>query len=239
MSDVLAIAAKSMADDIARLATISHNLANATTPGFKKDIAVSRPFVEYLQAYGQGAAKTLATTLPVPGTVIDHRAGSLRVTGGPLDVAIDGEGFFELQTAQGPVYTRQGNFQVDMRGRMVSAEGIPVAGDITLTSGQPRIDSQGRVWDDDKMAGQLRVVGFERPHALQKAGNGLFLAPDGAAAQPLESRVRQGHLENSNVVTVGEMVAVIETMRHFEANQKLIQGYDEMLDRAIRTLGEF
>ena len=60
-----------------------------------------------------------------------------------------------------------------------------------------------------------------------------------AAAQPLESRVRQGHLENSNVVTVGEMVAVIETMRHFEANQKLIQGYDEMLDRAIRTLGEF
>ena len=239
MSDVLAIAAKSMADDMARLATISHNLANATTPGFKKDITVSRPFVDYLQVYRSAGQQTLATTLPVPGTVVDHKPGSLRHTGGTLDVAIDGEGFFELQTEQGPAYTRQGNFQIDARGRMVTAEGIPAAGDITLTTGQPRIDQQGRVYEDDKLVGQLRVVGFERPIGLQKAGNGLFIAPGAGIGQTLESRVRQGYLENSNVVPVGEMVGVIETMRHFEANQKLIQGYDEMLDRAIRTLGEF
>lgn len=239
MSDVLAIAAKSMADDMARLATISHNLANATTPGFKKDITVSRPFVEYLQTYGATGPQTLATTVPVPGTVIDYKAGSLRYTGGPLDVAIEGDGFFELQTDQGPMYTRQGNFQIDARGRMVTAEGTPLAGDITVTTGQPRIDQQGKVWDDDKVVGQIRVVAFERPIALQKVGSGLFMAPAAGTGQPQDSRVRQGYLENSNVGSVGEMVSVIETMRHFEANQKLIQGYDEMLDRAIRTLGEF
>src|SRR5436190_8942887 len=78
MSDVLAIAAKSMADDMARMATISQNLANATTPGFKKDITVSRPFVEYLQAYGNAAQKTFVTSLPLPGTVVDYKPGSLR-----------------------------------------------------------------------------------------------------------------------------------------------------------------
>lgn len=238
MSGVLAIAAASMNQDMARLATISHNLANATTAGFKKDIAVSRPFVAYLQAYGD-PPQTFATTLPVPDTVVDHRAGSLRYTAGALDVAIEGDGFFEVRTEEGPMYTRQGNFQIDARGRMVTASGIPLGGDITLATAQPRIDAQGRVFEDDRLVGQLRVVSFEHPDVLQKAGNGLFVAPSESAAQPVDVRVRQGHLENSNVVTVGEMVAVIETMRHFEANQKLIQGYDEMLGRAIRTLGEF
>jgi len=238
MSDLMAIAAKSMADDMARMATISHNLANATTPGFKKDIPVSRPFVEYLQAYGSGA-QTYVTTLPEATTVVDHKAGSLRFTGSAMDVAVDGDGFFELQSEQGPVYTRAGNFQVDARGRMVSASGLPAAGDITLTTAQPRIDQKGRVYEDDKLVGQLRVVQFERASAMQKVGEGLFLAPNSMAGQVVDSRIRQGYLENSNVTTVGEMVNVIETMRHFEANQRLIQNYDEVLGRAIRTLGEF
>ncbi len=238
MSDLMAIAAKSMADDMARMATISHNLANATTPGFKKDIPVSRPFVEYLQAYGSGA-QTYVTTLPAATTVVDHKAGSLRFTGSAMDAAIDGDGFFELQSEQGPVYTRAGNFQIDARGRMVSASGLPVAGDITLTTTQPRIDQKGRVFDDDKPVGQLRVVQFERPGAMLKIGDGLFLGPNSTTGQVVDSRIRQGYLENSNVMPVGEMVNVIETMRHFEANQRLIQNYDEVLGRAIRTLGEF
>ncbi len=239
MSEVLAIAARSMVDDMARLATISHNLANATTPGFKKEIPVSRAFVDLLQVYGTSAQQAYVTTLPAANAVVDQRAGSLRYTGAALDVALDGNGYFELQSAQGPLYTRQGNFQIDAGGRMAAADGTPLAGNITLTTTQPRIDQQGRVFDDDKLVGQLRVVGFEQPGSLRKLGNGLFAAPESGAGQPLEVRVRQGHLENSNVVTVTEMVSVIETMRHFEANQKLIQAYDGMLDRAIRTLGEF
>lgn len=241
MSDLLAIAAKSMADDMARMATISHNLANATTPGYKKDITVSRPFVEYLQAYGLAgtAPKTFVTSVPVPDTVVDHKAGSVRYTGGNLDVALDGDGFVELASENGPLYTRQGNLQIDARGRLVHASGIPLSGDITLTTTQVRIDPQGRVFDDDKPAGQLRIVSFDRSNALRKVGEGLFVAANASTGEPGDTKVRQGYLENSNVVTVSEMVGVIETMRHFEANQKLIQGYDEMLDRAIRTLGEF
>jgi flagellar basal-body rod protein FlgG len=229
-----------MADDTMRMATISHNLANATTAGFKKDITVSRPFLEYLQAYGIGAPpQTFLTSLPLPDTVVDFKAGSLRHTGGSLDVALDGDGFFELQGAEAPLYTRQGNFQIDSRGRLVNASGIPLAGDISVTTNQVRIDQQGRVFDDERPAGQLRVVAFEHTDALQKAGDGLFIAPSAGAGVPVDTRIRQGYLENSNVITVNEMVAVIETMRHFEANQKLIQGYDEMLDRAIRTLGDY
>jgi flagellar basal body rod protein FlgG len=239
-TNVLAIAATSMADDTMRMATISHNIANATTPGFKKDITVSRPFLEYLQAYGIGMPpQTFLTSLPVPDTVVDFKAGSLRYTGGSLDVALDGDGFFELQGAEAPLYTRQGNFQIDSRGRLVNASGIPLAGDITVTSNQVRIDQQGRVFDVERPAGQLRVVAFEHTDVLQKAGAGVFVAPNTGAGMPIDTRVRQGYLENSNVVTVNEMVAVIETMRHFEASQKLIQGYDEMLDRAIRTLGDY
>ena len=95
------------------------------------------------------------------------------------------------------------------------------------------------MFDDDRPAGQLRVIQFDQQGALKKVGDGLFIAPNASAGRPSESRVRQGYLENSNVVSVSEMVGIIETMRHFEANQKLIQGYDEMLERAIRTLGEW
>jgi flagellar basal-body rod protein FlgG len=239
MSEVLAIAAHSMADDIARMATISQNLANATTPGYKKEIPVSRPFVEYLQAYGMTGPQVFQSTLPAQMAVVDQRAGSLRYTGSPLDVAFDGNGWLELQSPEGPVYTRAGNLQVDARGRLVTPSGLPLAGDIALTTAQPRIDQQGRVYEDDKLVGQLRVVTFEHPEMLQKLGEGLFAAPSPDAGSLAEVRVRQGYLENSNVVTVTEMVNVIETMRHFEANQKLIQSYDGLLDKAIRTLGEF
>ncbi|MCX7274082.1 MAG: flagellar hook basal-body protein [Burkholderiales bacterium] len=238
MTDVLAIAAASMADDMARLATISHNLANATTPGFKRDISYTRPFAAYLQAYGQ-PPQTLATSLPVTATVVDFKPGSLRYTGVPLDLALDGDGFFELQTDQGPLYTRQGKIEVDARGRMISAAGFPFAGDLILTSGAPRIDQQGRVFEADRLIGQLRVVTFDRPIALQKVGDALFSASNPGAGRQGDIRVRQGYLENSNVVPVAEMVGVIQTMRHFEANQKLIQSHDDILDRAIRTLGAF
>ena len=236
---VLAIAAQSMSDDMSRLATISNNLANATTPGFKKDIPIARTFVEVLQAAGGNDQLSFVTTMPVTDTVVDSRAGSLHFTGGPLDVAIDGNGFFELQSEQGPLYTRQGNLQIDSHGRIVHSSGIPLAGDLTLTTTQPRIDAQGNVFEDDKLVGQLRIAAFDPRTPMLKQGEGVFAAPDAAASRISSSKVRQGYLENSNVVTVTEMVSVIETMRHFEATQKLIQGYDGMLDKAIRTLGEF
>ena len=108
-----------------------------------------------------------------------------------------------------------------------------------VDGGPPRIDRRGRVLDGETLVGQLRIVRFEDPQSLVKLGAGLFGA-GAQTAQPLaDAGVRQGYLEASNVVAANEMVRLIETMRHFESNQKVIQGYDEVLERAIRTLGEF
>jgi len=239
MSDLLAIAALAMNDDTTRMATISHNLANATTPGFKKEIPVSRPFAEVLSAQMAGGGAGIATTLPASTSVVDMRPGSLRYTGAPLDVALDSDGWFELAAGDGAVYTRAGSFQIDARGRLVGPNGIPLAGTITLSTTQPRIDAAGRVFEDDKPVGQLRVVKIEHPELMQKLGDGLYAAPSSDVGEVSEVRVRQGYLENSNVTTLTEMVRIIDTVRHFEASQKLIQSYDGLLDRAIRTLGEF
>lgn len=236
MSDALSILAGSMSLDMQRVATISHNLANTTTPAFRREIAYARPFVDVVDSLGRQA--------PLPGyrSLTDLRSGTLRNTAGALDVALDGEGWFEVATPEGPAYTRRGDFQLDARGRLVTHQGLPVmgqGGEIGLGNGSVRIDARGRIFEDNRPAGQLRVVRFEGRQALRPAGDGLFQAASGAVPEEMDATVRQGFLENGNVDTAAEMVRLIETMRRFEASQKLVQGLDEVIGRAIRTLGEF
>jgi flagellar basal-body rod protein FlgG len=244
MNDAVAMTAVSMSDDMQRLATISHNLANATTPGFKRDIALTGRFAHTLDALDAGSTRALNAN--DPRSTIDQQNGSLRYTGNPLDVALEGPGFFELSAAEGPLYTRQGDFHLDANGRLVNAGGIPVmgtSGEIFLLSGEHKIERNGRIFEDGKQIAQLKIVQFNRPDGLLKAGNGQYAAaagdaPTDARSGDTRTRVRQGHLENSNVSSVNEMVRLIETIRHFESQQKVIQGYDEMLERVIRSLGE-
>lgn len=244
MNDAVAMTAVSMSDDMLRLATISHNLANATTPGFKRDIALNGRFARTLEALDPASRHALGVSDAL--SKIDQQSGSLRFTGNPFDVALEGPGFFELAEAEGPAYTRQGDFHLDARGRLVNATGIPVmgtGGEIFLLGGEHKIERDGRIFEDGKQVAQLRIVEFQQPDALLKAGNGLYAAlagqaPKEAAAADVHPQVRQAHLENSNVVSVSEMVLLIETIRHFESQQKVIQGYDEMLERAIRSLGD-
>lgn len=236
MSDALSILAGSMSMDMQRVATISHNLANVTTPAFRREVSYSRPFVDLVDSVGRQA--------PLAGhrSLTDLRPGTLRNTAGALDVALDGDGWFEVATPEGPAYTRRGDFQLDARGRLVTHQGLPVmgqGGEIGLGNGAVRIDARGRLFEDNRPAGQLRVVRFEGRDALRPAGDGLFQATSAAMPVEIEATVRQGFLENGNVDSAAEMVRLIETMRRFEASQKLVQGVDEMLGRAIRTLGEF
>jgi flagellar basal-body rod protein FlgG len=243
MADTLAIAARSMTDDIARMAAISHNLANAATPGFKRELMVSRPFVNFVQGTVLSGEGALAVRRPgSPGPRTDHGAGPMQYTGHGLDLAIEGEGFFEIDDVKGPLYTRQGNFQLDGNGRLVDHAGRAVlgsAGEIRIDSAAPRIDRQGRVYDGETLVGQLRIVRFDDPQAMSRLGAGLSAAGPQEAQPIADPHLRQGYVEASNVVTANEMVQLIETMRHFESNQKLIQGYDDVLERAIRTLGDF
>lgn len=238
MSNVLAVTEVGMQNDVQRMHAISHNLANASTVGFKKEIVVARPFIDHL-------SDTVASSMrgemrPVVTTLVDHSEGTLKFTGNPLDVGVEGNGFFVVMTPAGEAYTRQGNFHVDVNGRLVTASGHAVqgtAGDIQLTTTQPRIDGQGAVWEDKTQVGQLKLVSVKDPKSLTMMGQGLY-TPSDATESGGDVRVRQGFTEAANVVAMKEMINMIETVRHFEASQRLIRGYDAMLDRAINVIGE-
>jgi flagellar basal-body rod protein FlgF len=238
VADGLTIAARIMSDDLFRLNVISQNLANAGTTGYKKELVVARPFVEYLNA-------NVPVNMPALSSVVDPRQGSLTQTANALDVALEGGGFFELAAAEGPVYTRQGSFRLDGRGRLVNPAGLPVmgtGGEIFLTGTQPSIDRQGRVFEGERQVAQLKVVKFADAARLTPLGGGLYGANElGQISGEVSTdpfQVRQGFLEASNVVTLPEMMRMIELSRRFESATRVAQGYDGMLGAALR-IAEF
>ncbi|MEW8228389.1 MAG: flagellar hook-basal body protein, partial [Candidatus Thiodiazotropha endolucinida] len=173
----------------------------------------------------------------------DFTIGASRHTGNPLDLAIEGDGYFVVESPQGTLYTRQGNFMLDAAGYLVTADGYRVAGEggsMRLTSDQPRIDKEGVLWEAGEIVGRLEIARFSDSRQLEKLGNGLFRAE---AAVPLPETamgpgLRQGFIETSNVNGMNEMVDLIATMRQLEGGQKVIQGYSEMLDLAIQTIAD-
>lgn len=241
MQEIFALTLASMHNDMARLDQVALNLANVSTPGFKRQVVAARPFTDVLQD---------AQAMQSSEVLTDTRAGTLRTTGQALDVALAGEGYFEVLTPNGPAYTRRGNFGVDARGRLVTSQGYPVmgkGGDLVLAGRAPIIDGVGHVTEAaaaDNPApaapiGQLKVVRFDQPQTLQPLGEGLVAAGDGMTVLPdAEVQLRQGALENANVNSTREMVDLIQTMRHFESMQRVLQGYDEMIGTAVRKLAE-
>lgn len=238
------IAAIGMQNDLARMDTISHNLANVLTPGYKKQISVSRAFSAQMDEGLAGANPSSAKpATSAPTIALDASAGTLRYTNNPHDVAIDGEGFFEIAGPDGLAYTRQGNLRADAQGRLVGAQGLPVmgmGGEIMVTNAPITVDANGDVRQGDRLAGRLKVVRFANPGALTPAGGGMYTSANARLAEAgKDGTVKAGYLENSNVNSPQEMVRMTETVRHFEALQKIMQGYDEALDKTFRKLGEF
>lgn len=261
MSDILAISLNSMQQDMARLERISMNMANALTPGYKREVVSSLPlaagtFADAMRGAGASPALSQAsapTNLPATaGSLMiqtDARPATLKATGQSLDVALATPGFFEISTASGLAYTRQGNWQLDGRGRLVTAQGNPVmgrGGEIVLTRPNPTIDATGQVFESKPGGGaeltpvaQLKVVKFDNTTDLARLGSGL-LGSDQTPTQLVDTdvQVRQGFLENSNVSSMQEMAQLIQSMRHFESMQRVALGYDEMIGGAVRRLGE-
>lgn len=247
MSEILAIALNSMQNDMRQVEHVAMNLANTLTPGYKRQVAAPSSFGALVE---QGTESTPSHPGRLAGaarTFVDVRPGALKHTGNSLDLAIDGQGYFEIATAQGPAYTRQGEFRVDERGRLVTAQGQAVmgnGGEILLSGAKPRIDRNGNVFDaGDPNAklpvARIKLVRFEDTGPMTSLGNGL-LAPGGGMVQlgTSDIHIQQGYLEGSNVSTQQEMVQLMQSARHFESIQKAIQGYDEAVDTAIRKLGD-
>lgn len=257
MDDIFAIGLIGMQQDLAKVDRVAANLANVSTPGYRREVLGAAPFADVARL-AAGNDRGTESSAAAPGfeqasmrVLLDTRPGTIKVTGEPLDVALTGDGFFEVETANGPAYTRQGNFTVDARGRLVTAQGDPVmgrGGEIRLNTTSPVIDRQGNVTEAGSSGGsagvshspvaQLKIVTFDDPPSLTKIGDGLYAAGNGMKVIADGAEVRQGALENSNVNALREMMQLMQSTRHFESMQKLVQNYDGLLDTAIHKLGD-
>jgi flagellar basal-body rod protein FlgG len=229
-----------------RLEVLSNNVANINTIGYKGDRSIFQIPEETESLVFEtpiDGIQTLSPYAPPFSTEIDFSQGALRQTGNALDVAINGDGFFSVQTPDGVQYTRQGSFTLDAEGVLVTADGYPVlgeSGEITLEEGTVEIDAKGAVYVDGDEAGRLQLTDFLNRDTLKKAGNGRFVAPDTAVAEnwPDRTSLSQGYLENANVNPVQAMTEMIETSRAFEAYQKVIQSADEATSTSINDVGK-
>ncbi|WP_426340070.1 flagellar hook-basal body protein [Pseudoduganella sp. S-14] len=240
--DVNAIAGLGLQNDVRQMESISQNLANAVTPGYKKQLAMGTTFQAQLSQ--AALAQPLPLTLPsLQSSVIDAGAGRLRATGDAHDVAVDGTDFLELATPDGAAYTRQGKLRVDVDGRLVGDQGHPVvssAGPLTLSNAPFTIDGNGDVQQDGRVVGRLKRVRFEQAARLQPLGGAMYALGGATVADPNSSApVKLGFQEASNVDTTTEMVRMSMTVRHFEALARVVQGYDDNLEKTIRKLGDF
>lgn len=243
MSDTIAMLEAAMRADADALRVIGQNVANAEVTAYRRQVPVqTASFAELVGSAGQDdVGSNVAALSNTPA--IDRRAGTLKTTGEPLNLALEGDGYFVLQGAGGGgvLYTRRGDFHVSADGVLTAPSGEAVlgaSGPIVIGTGTPSVEADGTVRIGDDVIDQLQVMHFADEAKLQYLGNGLYADAGGAA--PSDSGyaiVRQGFLESSNVAPVAEMVQLMETMRHFEAAQRFVRGYDQMMEKAISELG--
>lgn len=226
-----------------RMEVIANNLANINTVGFKKDRLIFETMLNSVNNPTQSAGTV--TDAPVISDYevdTDFSAGSLKQTGNPLDLALDGSGFFVVNTPQGKAYTRQGNFHLDSAGKVVTADGYEVQGGggaITIKGGTVDINQKGEVSVDGEQVATLSMVDFPRPYQFQKIGSAMFMPTDPKITGQMVTgtNVKQGTLEDSNVQPLTELANLIETNRLFETCVKTIQSYDSMANKAANDLG--
>ena len=173
---------------------------------------------------------------------IDYSQGDLDQTGVDTDFAIDGDGFFAVQTENGIMYTRSGDFSLSPQGILVDKQGNPVltdSGPLAIQADTFTVNDDGTVTINDYAAGRIRVVDFEKPYQLRKVGDSYLAPKDPTAVErpSADYRIRQGYLEKSNVNIVEVMVDMLSSFRAYEAGQKAIQAQDETLDKAVNDLG--
>jgi flagellar basal-body rod protein FlgF len=226
---------------------IARNLAGASNPGFKKDAVDFDGVISGMLSYGPEGSKSTeqAAFAPLLRAGINFQPGEMNRTGDPQEFAIEGGGFFRLQRPDGEyVYTRDGQFRIGPDGRLESKQGFPVMGDsgpiqLLIEGGPMSVDAEGRVRQGDQEIGVLAAYDVPDHRALQRTIGGFVVDPTQAQnAQRVENaRIRQGYLEMSNVSAMHEMSDMIIVSNALQANQRVLQSYDGLLDRAVQVLG--
>lgn len=248
-----------------RLDVITNNLANADTNGYKKEGATAESFEAKLamrikdSSVPNGRPKTLGDVNPgvkIGETYTDYTQGSFKVTDNKYDCAIDGNGFFAISFTDkdgntSAKYTRDGAFTISTDGFLRTKDGDYVLNQNGAQNGDPAannfiqldpnldftIDKAGFIYQNGQLAGQIGLVDFENYDFLSKYGENMYDLVDGGQVIEAQGNIEQGCLEASNVKVVDEMVTMITIARAYESNQKMIQTFDTMLDKAVNQVG--
>jgi flagellar basal-body rod protein FlgG len=243
---------------------IANNVANANTPGFKKDQVVFEEYMtelhnpqgdinvpvgdispqDFYQTNGAENSK-----VKIAGTYTDFEQGQHTPTGNPLDISLQGNGFLEILTPNGVRFTRQGILSIAQDGTLITNQGFPVlsAGPtpaesrmIKVPNAKLKIVDNGDVFADQTKVTSLSVVEFNDMHTLKKEGSGLYINENLENQKPNQkTTVKQGFLEDSNVNAVAEMSSLIKANRQFESIQRAIKAYDNISGRAVNDIAKF
>ncbi len=246
-----------MLAEAARHESIANNMANVSTIGFKRDTAVLRQqptqMLHRLSDQFVGINGLHADLAPAVGgrgqgavveaILTNFQQGKPLETGNRMDICLQGQGFFMIDTARGRRYARQGNFSVSGEGKLVTMSGDHVLNGkgqpITVGNGNFEVNEEGIIFIDGEESGRLAVMIPDDPAMMVKEGEGLYAPAPGARLRASGARVVQGWLERSNVNPVLEMAEMLKALRAYEANQRAIMAQDETLGLLISRVGNF
>ena len=263
-----------------KLDIISNNLANVDKTGYKRDLAIMKAFPDIqvrrqmddgLVVFPLGSydkmpfVGRLGTGVELNESYTVYSQGNLKETNNDFDFALDGKGFFTIETEKGERYTRNGTFTIDKDSYLVTKDGLKVLseiGYIQIKKNNFIIDKQGNIyqngeyaqdperlvqkdeneWRDLEFIGRLKIVRFPRERELRREGNSMYYEDEFTgqayiAEENERPKVLQGFLESANVNPVTEMVQMIEVQRNYEANQKAILSHDQLLNKVINEVG--
>ncbi len=231
-----------------RMDVITNDVSNVETKGFKTDNLVTRSFRDMIidrindpSIYVKDRVGNHNTGIHVDQVFTDFTQGSFETTYVNTDLALEGDGFFVIQTNDGERYTRTGTFNVDSMGRLVTPRGDFVMGQsgiINVGSDDFQVGLNGAVTVNGNVIDTIRTVAFPSNADLRKQGDNLFFNynPEGNAPVAANAQIRQGTLENSNVDSAREIVNMIECQRNYDANQRVLRMIDESLGKTVTQI---
>jgi len=223
-----------MDQKIIQLDNVTNNIANAQTSGFKAQ------HLHLLKSIDEGN-RLNASDAVTSNTFVDFSQGILQKTDNPLDLSLQDDGFFVVQTKEGMAFTRRGDLAVNKLNQLVTQAGEPVLGEsgpITLKSGKIQISPDGAVFVDESQMGKLKIVDFSNRQALTHTQDGYYRDPGTAGMKIIgKPQLISGSIELSNVNVIREMAEMIDVNRSFETYQKIIQTLSEQDKLAIGRVG--
>jgi flagellar basal-body rod protein FlgG len=260
MHEGIIIAASGGVKQQIKMDVLANNLANLNNAGFKSDGLVFREIFPPFNENSKLGSTPLASLAPedsnktvayvaVDSAYVDHSQGTFHKTGNSFDIALDGEGFFEVETPQGLRYTRNGDFDLDKDSNLITSEGNFVLDSnkqkikIDAAGGTVSVLPDGTISVGSGLENQniatIGLVKFDDKEALAKEGNGLYKIMDNniEPEKAIKVKVHQGFLERSNVNSIEEMTNMITAIRAFEAYQKVIQTIDDANEASVNTIG--